>query len=67
MTAALAARKVDMVGVVATIRADPELRAIARPLFTAADAIGRTQISALVGASRSCGRIAPPSPIFWKT
>ena len=48
MKAALAARKVDMVGVVAAIGADPELRAIARPLFTASDAIGITQISALV-------------------
>jgi len=48
MKAALAARRVDMVGVVAAVGADPELRAIARPLFTAADAIGRTQISALV-------------------
>ena len=48
MKAALAAHKVDMVGVVAATGADPELRAIARPLFTAADAIGTTQISALV-------------------
>jgi NitT/TauT family transport system substrate-binding protein len=48
MKAALAARKVDMVGVVPAIGADPELRAIARPLFTAADAIGSTQISSLV-------------------
>lgn len=48
MKAALAAHKVDMVGVTAAIGADPELRAVARPLFTAADAIGITQISALV-------------------
>ena len=48
MKATLAARKVDMVGVVAAVGADPELRAIARPLFAAADAIGITQISALV-------------------
>jgi NitT/TauT family transport system substrate-binding protein len=48
MKATLAARKVDMVGVVAAVGADPELRAIARPLFTAADALGVTQISALV-------------------
>ncbi len=48
MKAALAAGKVDMVGTVAAIAADPGLRAIARPLFTAADAVGITQISALV-------------------
>lgn len=48
MKAALAAHKADMVGVVAAIGADRELRAIARPLFTAADAIGVSQISALV-------------------
>jgi NitT/TauT family transport system substrate-binding protein len=48
MKAALAARKVDMVGTVAAIGADAELRAIARPLFTASDALGVTQISAMV-------------------
>jgi ABC-type nitrate/sulfonate/bicarbonate transport system substrate-binding protein len=48
MKAALAARKIDMLGATAPIGADPELRAIARPLFTAADALGVTQISALV-------------------
>ena len=48
MKAALAARKIDMMGAVAPVGADPELRAIARPLFTAADAVGITQISALV-------------------
>lgn len=48
MKAALAAGKVDMIGAVAAVGADPELRAIARPLFTQADAIGVTQISALV-------------------
>ncbi|HEY1505794.1 MAG TPA: ABC transporter substrate-binding protein [Stellaceae bacterium] len=48
MKAALSAHKVDMVGVVAAVGADRELRAIARPLFTAAEAIGVTQISALV-------------------
>jgi len=48
MKAALAAHKADMVGAVAAIGADRELRAFARPLFTAAEAIGVTQISALV-------------------
>jgi ABC-type nitrate/sulfonate/bicarbonate transport system substrate-binding protein len=48
MKAALAARKIDMMGATPAIGADPELRAIARPLFTAADAVGVTQISALV-------------------
>ena len=48
MKATLAARKVDMIGTVAANAADPGLRAIARPLFTAADAVGITQISALV-------------------
>ncbi|HEY3917055.1 MAG TPA: ABC transporter substrate-binding protein [Stellaceae bacterium] len=48
MKAALAAHKVDMVGVVAAIGADPELRAIARPLFIQADSVGVTQVSALV-------------------
>jgi len=48
MKASLAAHKVDMVGVVAAIGADPELRAIARPLFRATDALGITQVSALV-------------------
>ncbi|HWE75849.1 MAG TPA: ABC transporter substrate-binding protein [Stellaceae bacterium] len=48
LKATLAAHKIDMMGAVAPIAADPELRAIARPLFTAADAIGVTQISALI-------------------
>jgi NitT/TauT family transport system substrate-binding protein len=48
MKAALAARKIDMLSAIAPVAADPELRAIARPLFTAADAIGVTQISTLV-------------------
>ena len=40
-----------MMGAVAPVGADPELRAIARPLFTAADAVGVTQISALVACA----------------
>lgn len=48
MKAALAAGKVDMIGAVAATAADPGLRAIARPLFTQADAVGITQVSALV-------------------
>jgi ABC-type nitrate/sulfonate/bicarbonate transport system substrate-binding protein len=48
MKAALAAHKIDMMGATPAIGADPALRAIARPLFTAADAVGVTQISALV-------------------
>lgn len=48
MKAALAARKVDMVGALAQVVADPELQAIARPLFRQVDAVGVTQISALV-------------------
>jgi sulfonate transport system substrate-binding protein len=51
MKAALAARRIDMMGAVAPVGADPELRAIARPLFTAADAVGITQISALVACA----------------
>jgi sulfonate transport system substrate-binding protein len=51
MKAALAAHKVDMIGAVAATGADPELRAIARPLFSAVDALGVTQISALVARS----------------
>jgi sulfonate transport system substrate-binding protein len=51
MKAALAARRIDMMGAVAPVGADPELRAIARPLFTAADAVGVTQISALVACA----------------
>ena len=48
MKAALAAHKVDMIGTVPSTAADPELRAIARPLFTQSDAVGITQVSALV-------------------
>lgn len=48
MKAALAAHKVDMIGAVPSTAADPELRAIARPLFTQSDAVGITQVSALV-------------------
>src|SRR5579872_6110961 len=48
MKAALAAHKVDMVGAVPSIAAEPELRAIARTLFTQSDAVGITQVSALV-------------------
>ena len=40
-----------MMGAVAPVGADPELRAIARPLFTAAEAVGVTQISALVACA----------------
>jgi sulfonate transport system substrate-binding protein len=48
MRAALAAHKTDMIAATAPVGADPALRAIARPLFTAAEAVGVTQISALV-------------------
>lgn len=48
MKASLAAHKVDMIGAIPSFAADPELRAIARTLFTQSDAIGITQVSALV-------------------
>ena len=48
MKAALSAHKVDMVGALPQVVADPELQAIARPLFRQVDAVGTTQISALV-------------------
>jgi sulfonate transport system substrate-binding protein len=48
MKAALAAHKIDMMGATAAVGADPELRAMARPLFTASEAVGITQVSALV-------------------
>jgi sulfonate transport system substrate-binding protein len=48
MKATLAAAKVDMVGTLVNVAADPAMRQIARPLFTQADAVGATQVSALV-------------------
>jgi sulfonate transport system substrate-binding protein len=48
MKAALAAHKIDMMGATPPVGADPELRAMTRTLFTAADGVGVTQISALV-------------------
>lgn len=48
MKAALAAGKVDMVSTPINVAVDPAFRAIARPLFAQVDAVGTTQISALV-------------------
>ena len=48
MKAVLAGRKADIVVVIPPFAQDPELRQIARVLFTMADAVGKTQVSALV-------------------
>jgi sulfonate transport system substrate-binding protein len=45
MRAMLAEKKVDLVPAVLPFSADPELRKIARPLFTTKDAVGVTQFS----------------------
>ncbi len=48
MRAMLAAKKVDMVPAVLPFSLDPELRKIAKPLFTTADAVGVSQFTMLV-------------------
>jgi NitT/TauT family transport system substrate-binding protein len=48
MRAMLADKKVDLVSAVLPFSVDPELRKIARPLFTTADAVGVTQFSVWV-------------------
>jgi sulfonate transport system substrate-binding protein len=48
MRAMLADKKVDLVSAVLPFSVDPELRKIARPLFTTADAVGITQFSVWV-------------------
>jgi ABC-type nitrate/sulfonate/bicarbonate transport system substrate-binding protein len=48
MKAALASHRVDMIGALPAVAGDPELQELARPLFRQVDAVGKTQISALV-------------------
>jgi NitT/TauT family transport system substrate-binding protein len=51
MRAMLAEKKVDLVSAVLPFSVDPELRKIARPLFTTKDAVGITQFSVWVARS----------------
>ena len=47
--------------------ADPELRAMARTLFTQQDAIGRSQMIVMTGRAATLEKIARPSSTFSKT
>jgi len=66
MKAMLSQKKADLASFVAPFSFDPELKQIARPLFSQRDALGPTQMACGSPGRASCRRTAPPWSISWR-